>query len=373
MDRASIIMIGGFLGAGKTTAIIRLAEHLKARGLRVGLITNDQSHGLVDTRLAGANTQLPIEEVAGGCFCCRFNSLVEAARRLSEDQVPDVFLAEPVGSCTDLRATVSVPLRRLYGESYRIAPLSVLVDPIRARRILGLDSTKSFSSKVIYVYEKQLEESELILINKRELLDEAQLLELEGALAARYPDRPVLSVSARHGLGLDDWFARLLEGESADEASMEVDYRLYAEGEALLGWLNASFQLRSDAAFDGNAVLEELAAELQERIAPREVAHLKMTLEPDEFATDLGVINLVRSDSAPELSHSLADVLERGALTVNMRAECDPEDLADALDGAIERCLSRRGIAAERGHCERFRPAAPVPTHRMATSPGGRS
>src|SRR5687768_12929933 len=136
---ADYVMVGGFLGAGKTTALLRLAEHYTAQGRRVGLITNDQSQGLVDTTIATARGY-PVEEITGGCFCCRFNSLTDAAERLSREARPEVFLAEPVGSCTDLRATVQYPLRRLYGDDYRVAPLSVLVDPTRARRMFGLDS-----------------------------------------------------------------------------------------------------------------------------------------------------------------------------------------------------------------------------------------
>ena len=132
---ADYVMVGGFLGAGKTTALLRLAEHFAARGRRVGLITNDQSQGLVDTAMVNAKGY-PVEEITGGCFCCRFNSLTDAAERLTRDARPDVFLAEPVGSCTDLRATVQYPLRRLYDDNYRIAPLSVLVDPMRAARML---------------------------------------------------------------------------------------------------------------------------------------------------------------------------------------------------------------------------------------------
>lgn len=45
------IMLGGFLGAGKTTALLRLAHHLQKAGRRVGIITNDQAAGLVDTAL----------------------------------------------------------------------------------------------------------------------------------------------------------------------------------------------------------------------------------------------------------------------------------------------------------------------------------
>ena len=52
--KARYIMIGGFLGAGKTTAIGKLAAHLTAQGRKVGLITNDQAGGLVDTRVLRA-------------------------------------------------------------------------------------------------------------------------------------------------------------------------------------------------------------------------------------------------------------------------------------------------------------------------------
>src|SRR6266436_3512413 len=103
MPKARYIMVGGFLGAGKTTAILKLAEHLVAQGQKVGLITNDQSVGLVDTAMLAAHG-FPVQEITGGCFCCRFNSLVDAADQLTKDSQPDVFIAEPVGSCTDLKA-----------------------------------------------------------------------------------------------------------------------------------------------------------------------------------------------------------------------------------------------------------------------------
>src|SRR4249920_3268177 len=192
---ADYVMVGGFLGAGKTTAMLRLADHFTGQGRKVGLITNDQSHGLVDTSMVAAQGY-PVQEITGGCFCCRFNSLTDAADRLTRDARPDVFLAEPVGSCTDLRATVQYPLRRLYGDDYRVAPLSVLVDPMRAARILGLESGRSFSPKVLYVYEKQLEEADIIVINKSDLLSAGQREALERALSARFPQAKIVVVSA---------------------------------------------------------------------------------------------------------------------------------------------------------------------------------
>src|SRR5256885_2307360 len=172
--------------------------------MRVGLVTNDQSSGLADTALLSASG-FPVEEITGGCFCCRFNSLTEAAERLTRDVQPDVFLAEPVGSCTDLKATVSYPLRRMYGDDFTVAPLSVLVDPVRAMRILGLAPGKNFSQKVTYIYLKQLEEAEIIVINKSDLLTPDQLQLLVKALAQKFPTASVMYASARLGTNMDAW------------------------------------------------------------------------------------------------------------------------------------------------------------------------
>lgn len=364
---ADYIMVGGFLGAGKTTAMLRLAEHLTQRGQRVGLITNDQSQGLVDTSIVTAKGY-PVQEITGGCFCCRFNSLTDAAERLTREARPDVFLAEPVGSCTDLRATVQYPLRRLYGDDYRVAPLSVLVDPTRAARILGLEPGASFSPKVLYVYEKQLEEADLIVINKSDLLGAERRLALENALKARFPQAEIVTVSARTGANLEDWFSRL-SGPLASRPAMEVDYDTYAEGEALLGWLNATCSVSSATPFDGNRLLQRLADDIRERLADAgiEIAHLKMTLAPD-MGNDIAVLNLVRTDTRPESPHRLSEELTQGELLLNLRAEGDPDQLKSIAMARLEAIGRETPLSLEVDHIEHFRPGRPQPTHRMVTA-----
>jgi G3E family GTPase len=346
--------------------MLRLAESLTARGRRVGLITNDQSYGLVDTVMAGSHG-FPVQEITGGCFCCRFNSLTDAADRLAQAARPDVFLAEPVGSCTDLRASVQYPLSRLYGENYRIAPLSVLVDPVRALRILGLDPGKPFSPKVLYIYGKQLEEADIIVINKSDLLDATQRARLEEALRAAYPRAEIVTMSARSGDGFEAWTGRITTSSTGTQTPPEVDYEIYAEGEALLGWFNSTLQLSADTPFDGNDLLLRLADDIRHRLAGDkfEIAHLKMTLTPNEEAGDLGVVNLVRTDGQPELSHTLHEKLEGGELIVNLRAEGEPAILRESARKAVEAVASAAGGRVELKHEEYFRPAKPVPTYRM--------
>jgi Ni2+-binding GTPase involved in maturation of urease and hydrogenase len=365
--RADYIMVGGFLGAGKTTAMLRLGAHFAAQGRRVGLITNDQSQGLVDTTLA-ASRGYAVEEITGGCFCCRFTSLTAAAERLTTDARPDVFLAEPVGSCTDLRATVQYPLQRLYGSEYRVAPLSVLVDPTRAARVLGIEAGPGFSSKVIYVYEKQLEEADIIVINKADLLVDAKRQALEQALGERFPQARIVTVSARTGERLDDWFA-LLSATPDERTAMDVDYDLYADGEALLGWVNVTIRMDAAEPFDGNRFLRDVAGRVCARLATLndgvEIAHFKMTLTPDQ-GRDLAVLNVVQSGGTLETPYQLAEDLTGGELILNLRAEGEPGALKDAaLDGVTD-AARVQAVRATVEHSEHFRPGRPQPTHRMA-------
>jgi len=368
-NEARYIMIGGFLGAGKTTAVARLAQWLAQRHLRVGLITNDQGSHLVDTNMLSAHG-FQVEEIPGGCFCCRFNSLVDAARRLAATCQPEVFIAEPVGSCTDLAATVTYPLRQLYGDNFTIAPLSVLIDPFRAMKILGLESGQTFSDKVIYIYRKQLEEADIIVINKADLLTEEKTKSLQSTLAKEFPKARIFTISARNGIGLEDWFQLISTTKQEPRPTMEVDYQVYADGEALLGWLNTTLQLKSQKAFDANKMLKHLALLIQQRLnaAGAEVAHLKMTLDSKNLLGDLAVINLVRNDFVPELSLNLKDPFQTGELTINMRAETSPEILRDTVKSAVEETLKLYPASAMTEHLEFFRPGKPSPTHRVKTS-----
>ena len=361
---AHYLMIGGFLGAGKTTAVLRAAACLAQRGMRVGVIMNDQSESLVDTALARSSA-LAVEEIAGGCFCCRFNSLVDAAARLDRDARPDVFLAEPVGSCTDLSATVALPLQQMYGERYRVAPLSVLVDPDRALRVLGLERGRSFSPKVLYVYGKQLEEADVLVVNKTDAVPADRVRLLRTALMERYPAARVISISARTGEGVAEWIESLLTAAPGRRV-LDIDYDLYADGEALLGWLNCTATL-SGAPVEADGLLMAIAERIHRdlRDASVEIAHLKLTLVPREGG-GISVVNATRSDAAPALAFALDAQIDSGEITLNLRAEADPQLLERVVRSALEAEKRNTGASLVVEHLERFRPGRPVPTHRMA-------
>jgi len=143
---------------------------------------------------------------------------------------------------------------------------------------------------------------------------------------------------------------------------------VYAEGEALLGWLNATFHVAASRPFDGNGFLQRLADDVRNRMAAAgiEIAHFKMTLAPDT-GNDLGVLNLVRTDGTAESPHRLAEELTDGELIVNLRAEGDPGQLKTNAFAALARTASEMNVITTVEHSEHFRPGRPEPTHRMAT------
>jgi Ni2+-binding GTPase involved in maturation of urease and hydrogenase len=358
-------MVGGFLGAGKTTTMLRLAEILTNRGLKVGLITNDQASGLVDTSLA-KNRGVAVEEIAGGCFCCRFSSLIEAARHLTAATRPDVFLAEPVGSCTDLVATVALPLQQIYGAQFTVAPYTVLVDPARAMRVFGMEEGRTFPEHVLYIYDKQLEEAEHIVINKADTVDAKTIAALKSEIERRYPQAEVHVMSAREGAGTEEILDLLLSSESAPQTVMDVDYVRYGVGEAMLGWLNGAADLSGDD-FDGNAFLLHLAGLIQENLSRdgAEVAHLKMVLSPAGEPYELAACNLVRQEASPELSHTLSDPLDEATLLINCRAAGHPDILRDAVTEALESTAKHFSVTATTGPLEYFKPGQPNPERRV--------
>ena len=246
----------------------------------------------------------------------------------------------------------------------------MLVDPVRAQRVLGLAQGGNFSEKVVYIYRKQLEEADLIVISKCELLSADELAALEAALGREFPQAEVLAVSVRNELGLDRWFDRMESSEQVQRPAMPVDYDVYADGEALLGWFNATVAVTAEEEFESGLLLEELCRRVQEKLGKleAEVAHLKMTYSPDEsLGGEVAVVNLVRSDFVPELGIALDEPSASGQLIINLRAEADPSELSAAVIAALrETAAGRAGLRLDPEHHEHFRPGRPTPTHRDA-------
>jgi G3E family GTPase len=381
-------MLGGFLGAGKTTAMARLARHFMDQGKRVGIVTNDQAQDLVDT-LSLREQGFLVEEVAGACFCCKFDDLLSKVGTLELARHPDVILAEPVGSCTDLVATVVQPLKDLYGARFSVAPYAVLFKPSHGLKILRGQSpsayqnpsacqspsasegpqlrSSGFSPKAAYIFRKQLEEADAILLNRVDELSAVQIEEIAGLVADQFPGVPVLRVSARTGHGFEGVFELLGQQGAFGQRILDIDYDIYAEGEAELGWLNRSARVSAPEPFDLDRFLLDVVNGIRDALqgAGAEVAHLKAIGLWEGF---FGVANLIDSESPAVLSLPSRCQVKETDLIVNARVAIDPRQLQGLVDNVVQKVCAVRGAAQSGARTQSFRPGRPTPTHRYAAA-----
>ncbi len=308
-----VAVIGGFLGAGKTTLILKAARILQARRVSVAAVLNDQGDELVDTEMARHNG-VPADQVSGGCFCCRFPELIEALERL-RTHAPEVIFAEAVGSCTDVVATTLRPLLRDYGASYRIAPLTVLVHEVPDDPDLR------------FLFDRQVAEADLVV------------------------DRDV---------DIAGWLDSLLAGGiRAGTKTIEVDYARYAEAEAALGWLNARVTVRPSPPASPGMVLGPLVDELDRALtaAGIRIVHLKALAQCESGYVKAALTGNRREpavegvlDASPAAEHEIL---------LNLRALGAPERLREIVGAAFA------NMPAGELAVQAFRPAPPAPYQRM--------
>jgi G3E family GTPase len=357
-----MVLVGGFLGAGKTTLLAQAARRLVDQGRRVGIITNDQAANLVDTGILRQGG-FGVGEVAGGCFCCRFSDFVAASDQLLNDLHPDVLFGEPVGSCTDLSATVLQPLKQLYAEWFRLAPFTVVTDPGRLEEALDAGAT-AFPDTVVYIFRKQLEEADVIVLNKTDLLSPGEISALKRKVAKEYPGTPLLCVSALRGDGVDEWLSFVLKAPKAGMRMAEVDYDKYAEGEAALGWLNCTAQLRAAAPTDWRefcaGFIERVREGLRGRVA--EIAHLKLLLNTAGGSVQA---NLTSSRGDPLFQGTVQGEPREALLIVNARVRAEPEELQAVIENALA-TGPQKDVAVDILTMASFKPGRPKPTHRYS-------
>lgn len=189
-----VTVIGGFLGAGKTT----LVNHVLASGAagRAAIIVNDVGEITVDAALIERHDGDTIA-LTNGCICCSLSADFALA-------LPELAEADPPFDRVIIEASgVSDPgAIAQYGTlpGFRLDGVIVLAD---AETIRSHAADPRLGTQVL----RQLERADLVLLTKADLVDPAPLGETRTWLAGRLDQVPIIDV--RHGRApLDVVFGR---------------------------------------------------------------------------------------------------------------------------------------------------------------------
>jgi len=353
-----LVLTGGFLGSGKTTAIVAAARLLMGIGKRVAVITNDQGNQQVDTAFV-ESFGITTREVPNGCFCCNYSQFDSHLKNLQETEHPDYIFAESVGTCTDLIATIAKPLQN-FRPSIKVV-ISIFADADLLSSILeGRSSFKEES--VRYIYKKQLEESDILIVNKKDLLNPDQLTGVDKLLRSEYPRRIILHQSSWRDDDILLWLKSLEQFDYFDHDSLTVDYEMYGEGESKLAWLDKDVTINTD---HNEAVLvtQKIIGSIVDQIQAQHIiiGHLKFLIETPNAKQK---VSFTTTTTGRDLNLQLTPT-NRVSLLINARIETEPSVLEQIVEGVLSNIQHICQCKIDHGNWSVFKPGFPRPTYRM--------
>ena len=164
-----ILIISGFLGAGKTSFIKAMT---KATGRQFVVVENEFGNINIDSKILSQNNEMKIYELTEGCICCSMNmdfslSVMTIANTLS----PDYILVEPSGVAMPSRILES--LKKISYEKIGVLSPVVIIDAKNYRE------QKNFYPQY---FNDQLNSAGSVVLSKSEDLSENDFQEIYNEL-----------------------------------------------------------------------------------------------------------------------------------------------------------------------------------------------
>ncbi len=350
-----IHLLTGFLGSGKTTAIQYASRALLQQGIRTGVITNDQGIKLIDGGFFN-HLNIPNRQVVNGCFCCKYNDLDASIESLIQTNSTELIFAESVGSCTDIVATVLKPLLR-FRPATQIT-VSAFAD-VRLLQMMFSDDASLFDETVNYIYFKQLEEAGIIVVNKIDLIDKEALPGIKQQMQEKYPGKILLYQNSLDEDSMRQWLITIDNYQhAATLQSLNIDYDIYAAGEASLAWLDEELEIFSPNKHALQCV-QSLMNAIFKKINMQHIAigHLKFLINQKTKIS-------FTSGTQPSVTIKIEPAVS-AYLLINLRVQTAPEIIVQIITDAIEEIQAQWGCRVIAKSLSAFQPDYPQPTYKL--------
>ena len=337
------VIFSGFLGAGKTTSMLAFAEHLSAAGHTPAILVNDLgAKDLVDGIYTEASG-FCCDEITGDCICYQTDELLSKLRRFRDSSGADVILSDIPGCGIGALDHVYHTLSRLYPGEFTLCPFAAVADPERLRRLMPGGAELHLPEEMDFLFDAQLREAEVILLNKIDTLSPAQREAYADFLTKSYPHAKLLLLSAKTGEGVPAAAEYLLSAEST-LPNPDVGYgsEAFFAAERRLSWYDRRAFVRSAAPFDADAFLSDLFEAVREKLraAERNVPHLKAFAEGDGQHAKASLLGI---DYPTEFDCRFSAPQTELRLVLNARAACESEVLDFLMDAALRETCAAYG------------------------------
>ena len=356
--RTRFLVLGGYLGAGKTTLAVNLARTLREKNDRsVAIITNDQGDVLVDTEFtkdAGFDTR----EILGGCFCSNFNEFVSSARTLVSSGRPDIIIAEPIGTSTNLMGSVVAPLRSLYPDEFDVAPFTVVVDCIRAADILSGPKERSVES-VDLIPAHQIREAEVIVLSKTDMIRPDAVAKIKDELKKILPGAEIIETSSSDLRNIEKITGMILSDRVSTKAAERDANKGFAFEKAKLGWYSGTYTITPNGKADMYSMASDIMKGVAGEYGSKAIVHVKVIISSPEAAAKM---SLVQGSIQVDGIYGSRFISGPGKLVLNARIISPPKKLEDTMRRVID-SLSSYPVRIEKVSESCFSPKPESPSH----------
>ena len=206
-------IVGGFLGAGKTTVMLALSGYYKTRGIGCVLVTNDFCAGELVDALYSEKQGAEVQAMPGGCICYRTRELGGVLEEAFEGGA-DIVLSDIPGSSAG--ALDCVYRAHEWGD-ITLAPFITVLDPQRLPLLSDDDSfyRTHLPPDLRELMRSEILEADAVVLNKIDTVSGEEAVQASELIGSISPGTPVFQVSAKRGDGIGELAEYILSSETS--------------------------------------------------------------------------------------------------------------------------------------------------------------